>query len=75
MAKRETTENLDALLRQAHALTRTFGEQTKLAKYIGVTPGRLNEFLKDPPKRRPNGEATLLLQKWVAEQQKNIPKG
>jgi transcriptional regulator with XRE-family HTH domain len=73
---------VENLIAEVKALTEARGARTKLARHLGVTPQRLNDWLSG--EHEPSAETTLALNAWVndpAEQQKtlqdalNIPKG
>ena len=62
-------DNLKALLGRASRLTSARGKKTELAKFLGVSPQRVTNWLSMD--RAPNGEITLLMQQWVTAQEKN----
>lgn len=49
------------------------GTKAELARFIGVTPPRVQEWFTKNSNRHPNGNSTLLIEKWVNEK-KNAPE-
>jgi predicted transcriptional regulator len=66
-------ENLKALLARVNRATALRGKKKALAKFLGVGPSRVSNWLS--LNRAPNGEVTLLMLEWVraeeAKQQKS----
>lgn len=62
-------DNLKALLKRVNRATSGHGKKTELAKFLGVPPQRVTNWLS--LHRAPNGEITILLQQWVNAQEKN----
>jgi transcriptional regulator with XRE-family HTH domain len=56
-------ENLKALLARVNRAAAARGKKTELAKFLGVSPQRVTNWLSFS--RAPNGEITLQLLDWV----------
>jgi len=69
---KKATPHLDKLLARVLRATSHYGEKSNLARFIGVPPQRVNDWLNGG--FEPSGETTLLLLEWVsaaeAKQQK-----
>jgi hypothetical protein len=61
--------NLKGLLARVRRATALRGKKTELASYLGVSRQRITNWLS--LRVAPNGEVTLLMQKWVAAQENN----
>jgi hypothetical protein len=57
---------LDGLRRRLRTATQGKGKKTELAKFLGVKPPRISEWLSD---REPGGETTLRLLQWVEREE------
>jgi transposase-like protein len=60
---RKATPNLDELLDRVRRATNGRGRKTELARMLGVTPQRLNDWLSGI--NVPGGEVTLQMRDWV----------
>ena len=62
---------LAELLRRIEGATSQRGKKTELAKFLGVTPQGLNDWLSG--RREPGGEVTLLMLEWVSAEETKQP--
>jgi transcriptional regulator with XRE-family HTH domain len=63
MVKRKPTPKLDRLFKRVRAVTSQPGSLKRLARFLGVSPQTLSDWLGG--RFEPGGEVTLKLQKWV----------
>ena len=60
---KKATPHLDKLFARVKRATSLYGEKSNLARFIGVPPQRVNDWLNGSCE--PSGETTLLLLEWV----------
>jgi len=64
--------DLDKLIERVRNLASQHGAKTELAKFLGVAPARITEWLaeKKSDRKEPGGHYTLQLLKWVERQER-----